>query len=575
MVVDDTGIVLESSGDDNFCVFDSPLIEIDNPEPEGPNLVCGELGTLGTDINELSIENLEIKNIGDATAGNSHIGYYLSEDTSISRDDIFIGEDLVGSLAPGGRSFHSFSPTLRNVPNGTYYVGIVVDYKGEVLESNGEDNFCSYFPTTVTIEVLEPNLVCGDLGTLTVDEEGLTLEDFEVKNIGESQAGISHVGYYLSEDPQISRDDIFLGEDEVRALNPNESTRESFFYNLSQLEVGTYYFGIVVDYLGEVKEVSGNDNFCRFDSPLIRIEPESPADLSCGEPGRITVSNNTLSIQDQQILNIGEGPASESQVGFYLSFDENLDDADIFLGAEKASPIQGGGSTRVTFTSEIPVSGASYFVIIAIDELEEVPEQNGDNNTCILAEKVEVPLPNLACLDVGEVEVDYEENLISFTNQVIGNIGEGFAPENKSGFFLSKDPNFSFEEDILIRAVPLDALESQEEVFLASIEIELPKIDTGSYYVGFILDYQNTVPETEGNDNVCFFSSERIVFNNICESPIILDLSIENATCGSNSGSASVVATGGAGGFDFLWSGGETESTINNLPSGPISVNCK
>ena len=46
----------------------------------------------------------------------------------------------------------------------------------------------------------------------------------------------------------------------------------------------------------------------------------------------------------------------------------------------------------------------------------------------------------------------------------------------------------------------------------------------------------------------------------------------QNAACGGATGSATVIATGGAGGYTYQWSNGATTATINNVPSGTYSV---
>lgn len=60
----------------------------------------------------------------------------------------------------------------------------------------------------------------------------------------------------------------------------------------------------------------------------------------------------------------------------------------------------------------------------------------------------------------------------------------------------------------------------------------------------------------------------------ITEPPAItLTTSSTDATCGQNDGSATVNATGGAGGFTYAWSpGGGTNATFNNIASGSYTV---
>jgi hypothetical protein len=54
--------------------------------------------------------------------------------------------------------------------------------------------------------------------------------------------------------------------------------------------------------------------------------------------------------------------------------------------------------------------------------------------------------------------------------------------------------------------------------------------------------------------------------------PIVLAMSSSPASCLLTNGSATVVATGGAGGYSYSWSNGGTNSTISNIGSGTVTV---
>ena len=120
-------------------------------QTQKPNLRCEGSGSLSISGNSISITNFKVINDGSARAGASYIGYYLSTNTTITTSDIFLGEDYMTSLYPGEVSTESFGTTVSGVAPGTYYIGIIVDYKSEVSESNGNDNECYYNSPTVVI----------------------------------------------------------------------------------------------------------------------------------------------------------------------------------------------------------------------------------------------------------------------------------------------------------------------------------------------------------------------------------------------------------------------------------------
>ena len=567
VVVDDLSTVLETSGEDNFCFYSTPIVSINQATNEGPNLVCGDLGNLNINGNQVSISQLEIINIGDSRAGTSHIGYYLSEDTNITRDDYLIGEDFIEELNSGTSSFVSFSQTVSNVPDGTYYVGIVVDYRGEVTESSGEDNFCLYENRTLTLSQQKPNLVCGTLGTLTQDGNQVSLTNFEVINIGSDTSGTSQVGFYLSEDVTITRDDIRIGGNSVRALGPNLSSTEEFSTTLTNVESGTYYFGIIVDDAGEVNETSGFDNFCHFESPRIVIE--NKPNLVCGGLGTLAVDGLQITISGLQVANVGEDRAGQSHVGIYLSPDRDIQRSDIGIGSIQIPSIDVGDNRTISEMISIDPSNiprGTYFVGIVVDDSGEVPETDGTDNFCFYEEPIVVIenlRPNLVCGGVGNLQVEGETYSIS--DLEIRNIGPGNAEPSHVGIYLSLDTQIDKESDHLMDEISIGPIENGESIF-QSISSNIPNIQQGTYFIGIFVDYKSEVLETSGFDNVCFYDSPTVEITEPCN--LTTEITVSNPTCGLNNGSISIQPSGNQGRVEYSWSNGSSDSIISNLLPG-------
>ena len=136
-----------------------------------PNLTCHHRGNLSVNGTRVSISGLKVKNTGNATAGSSRVGYYLSTNTTITTYDTRIATDYVSSLAPESISTESMSVDVASLglSPGTYYVGILVDYRDVVDESNENDNDCYWYSPKVVIpeecicpQVYDP--VCGSDG---------------------------------------------------------------------------------------------------------------------------------------------------------------------------------------------------------------------------------------------------------------------------------------------------------------------------------------------------------------------------------------------------------------------------
>lgn len=116
----------------------------------------------------------------------------------------------------------------------------------------------------------------------------------------------------------------------------------------------------------------------------------------------------------------------------------------------------------------------------------------------------------------------------------------------------------------------------------------------GTYYLGVIEQEDNitlaTSPQNftagkvfikwDGNAGGAWTTSESFNFNiafvlnpvfNVCV-PVTTTFNVSNANCSAADGSAEVIATGGTGTLTYLWSNGQTTSTLTNVTSGVYSV---
>jgi len=124
-------------------------------------------------INGTTVDiQITVVNDGGATAGSSHVGYYLSEDANLSLvDDYLIGDDNVTSLSPQATSDESLNIDVTSVtpaiPPGTYYVMYYIDHLDEVLESNENDNLF-YFPG-LQVTILAPIDCLPDIEDIRID----------------------------------------------------------------------------------------------------------------------------------------------------------------------------------------------------------------------------------------------------------------------------------------------------------------------------------------------------------------------------------------------------------------------
>lgn len=133
-----------------------------------PNLISSD-----EDLDINSFDNIDIevtvKNEGSQTADESYICYYLSDNTTITKKDIFIEKSYVEELSSGETSDESINFSLydfkEDLDKGdNYYIGYIIDCEEDVSESSGNDN-TGYFNNTVTPdEPDEPEIHDIDVG---------------------------------------------------------------------------------------------------------------------------------------------------------------------------------------------------------------------------------------------------------------------------------------------------------------------------------------------------------------------------------------------------------------------------
>jgi uncharacterized delta-60 repeat protein len=83
----------------------------------------------------------------------------------------------------------------------------------------------------------------------------------------------------------------------------------------------------------------------------------------------------------------GETTAVASQVAFYLSEDQALDEGDVFLAYEEAGALEAGAETFVKLKTKLPEESdaAGFYVIAVVDFFNDVAEVNEDNNLAVSA----------------------------------------------------------------------------------------------------------------------------------------------------------------------------------------------
>ncbi|MBN1822427.1 MAG: M6 family metalloprotease domain-containing protein, partial [Prolixibacteraceae bacterium] len=237
-----------------------------------------------------------------------------------------------------------------------------------------------------------------------------------------------------------------------------------------------------------------------------------------------------------QVRNQGDANAGSFTIGYYLSLNTSITTGDYLIGTDFKSSLNAGSSVYADLAidvSTIPgIPNGNYYLGYIIDYLGTVAESNENDNSYIntgLQVTLNI-LPNLTYIG-GENNLEINGNLIN-VELVVNNDGDKASDACRVGYYLSSDAVIT-TSDYRIGTDFVGILNSgQSSVESETIDASFfPGLDAGSYYFGYIVDYQDAVDEEDEGDNTYVFGTPRFnycpgsreVFNEtICEGESIL-----------------------------------------------------
>ncbi|HIG10502.1 MAG TPA: hypothetical protein EYG30_04965 [Planctomycetes bacterium] len=276
VIADDQDALLEPDEGDNLLIAAGGLdiTASADPHPDlevqnisfSPNLVLAG--------GQLTVQST-VRNVGDLSATQFQMGFYLSDDDLIEVTDHFVGLRTIFNLGIDQGSASSFPYTLdASLPLGDYYFGAIADYTDAILESD-EDNNASlalgileiYIPPPPAPDLILTSLIF-DLSS-AAPGDNLHIDDV-VKNSGNLDASSFHVTYWLSQDSELNSTDTMLGEGlTVPSLAAGAEAPGSLQFDLpASLAPGTWHVGAAVTLDAGVAESDTTNNSLMASSTL-------------------------------------------------------------------------------------------------------------------------------------------------------------------------------------------------------------------------------------------------------------------------------------------------------------------
>ena len=383
-------------------------------------------------------------------------------------------------------------------------------------DSSGNRCFVEMNAAKEVTAVFEPLGDAADLLTTSLTAPGVAAAGKEVaiaatiRNGGSADAGPFRLGFYLSEDPDISLDDTWFAACAYEAglAAGRSATCRRPFPIPHRIVPGRYTLGAIVDDLDRVAEKSETNNALVAGSgPLEVLPPPRPDLVTTSLMGPPTAAVGTEASISASIRNQGPANAGPFRLGLYLSADTTITTDDTWFAAcSYDAGLQAGESETCSGSFPIPpqVSPGRYFLGAIVDDLDRVAEKSETNNALVAGsgplEVLPPPRPDLVTTSLmgpPTAAVGTEASI----SASIRNQGPANAGPFRLGLYLSADTTIT-TDDTWFAACSYDAgLQAGEsETCSGSFPIP-PQVSPGRYFLGAIVDDLDRVAENNETNN--------------------------------------------------------------------------
>lgn len=396
---------------------------------------------------------------GNNMAAGFAIGYYLSEDSVWSQEDVLLHKlnTLAGPI-PGKTSLVQYEYTVPNtiVPK-QYYVIVKLDVDGQITEVDENNNTKAYL-VSVENPTVDLALSSQGLRSTIVGQKEYARWQLTETSVGNIMASTHKLEFYLSKDSLKSADDITL-----LSYSITVDLQSKFNVNLqipSTTVMGNYYLLAMADAASTIVESQETNNTIFEKLTVVTAIPDLQIWGLQHASGTIVKGNNI--VIKNTYANAGYGSSASFYVHYYISKDSIYDIQDIAL----KNSVLGGISYLTSTTYEETLTSSqdtgSYFIIAKLDNPNSISETNESNNTKamplrIIPVKIDFWASNLAIL-APEIKAGTTFNA-TFTSGVKGNASNGTSSSVR--FVLSKDTVLSTEDaDLFSYTLPALGLDT-------------------------------------------------------------------------------------------------------------------
>lgn len=435
------------------------------------------------------------QDIGPGGAGNSYVRFYLSEDATLTSNDLLLAtRQYIGSFSPGQTVSNRTTVSLAGVAPGGYYLGAMADGNQQVSETNETNNG----RLGNRLYLTAPDLVMTQLvGPSTGLPGGSLTVTASVQNIGGANASLQYIKFVLSTGAVITAQDTALSPPWiVNSLAAGQATTTVHMLTLAVVPPGAYHLGVIADAYNYVTETNEDNNTLRGGE--IRITGPDLV-ITCVTGPATAIRYQYVSFT-ATVANVGLSAAGYHYLQVYFSTDPTITTNDFAAGAFYVDGLDAGQSRKIDCKVQLDDRFAvgTHYVGILADVYNNVAETN-ENNNLGAGGRITLAGPDLVITRIAGPASGTLGLFVALTN-TIRNIGAAAAESCYIGFYLSRDTTVD-TNDAFIDRLWQAGLAPGEEATNVFQPFLTGTLAPGTYYLGAIADDYRQVQETNENNN--------------------------------------------------------------------------
>jgi subtilase family serine protease len=344
-----------------------------------------------------------------------------------------------------------------------------------------------------------------------------------IANNGPSDAGAFTVKVYLSIDNVIDPNDTEINASAVASVTGLASDGPSDIAVTipAATTVGNYFIGIIVDTDNTVTEINETNNSSSAVPFLVGQRPDPAADsitVQATQPAVTSTRGGDSLTFVRTISNPSSSNAPAFRVEVFLStntyisrFDTLIEDFTFTNG------LAAGATDNATITITVPttIAAGDYYLGFIIDEDNLVDESDENNNNTVTVTPVTItqPIIDLSAdsIDASAVSFIAAGSNMTFTRSIT-NTGSDPSGSFTIRTYLSTNTIIS-SFDTLVDDFTFSGGLAAGASDTSTVTIALPpSVLNGTYYVGFVIDEADSIPETDEFNNTAASSNTVTVY---------------------------------------------------------------